>query len=97
MEFITSLIILFLLILPPFYLAGRELFMTVIPNRHGVPVSAGQPEEEPEWENSQVYDGMITVEIPVYDNQVVAYDPVFETDFAEELEIIIPPSQASRA
>ena len=96
MELVASLILLVVLIVPPFYLAGREV-LTMFFFDEADAVSGKHRRDEPEWETPPVFDGMITVEIPVSDNQVVAYDPVLEADPDDEPEIILPSSRASSA
>lgn len=103
MESITSLILLVALILPPLFLAGREIiYWLFIDETRPLFGKRGEQETAPghitdaEWETPPMYDGMITVEIPVSDPQVIAYEPPGQED-EEEIIVLGPVSRVTRA
>lgn len=83
------------------WLAGKEamdLFISVSGNKQFKPdsmteASAGTGQDD----KMAVYDGMITVEIPVLEPQVVAYEPVIPPGEEPQIEFISLPGQASNA
>ena len=95
MELIFSLVLLAVLVVPPLYLASREVLARVtnlcagqVHSHHRVEEPADAPGEV----SDTVYDGMITVEIPVLSPQVVAYEPPPNVD--TDIEIIRHISRA---
>lgn len=106
MELITGLILLGILIVPPLFLVGRRVLnrlffdeANVLFGKRGKFKDAHDRYNDEQWENSPVYDGMITVEIPVVDGQVIAYEPLPDTAFGGDDENVVagPVSRASRA
>ena len=97
MELILGLTLLAVLILPPMLLAGYEVIEEVFINQSYwdldklVMIITQQSGVSMENENT-VYDGMITVEIPVSEPQEVAYEPYPQLDV--EVEIISGAPQA---
>lgn len=105
MELLTSLILLVVLA-PPLFLAGKEAVEILLFNetgfRFGKRGQAGDVRNrhaggEADPQAASVYDGMITVEIPVSGHQVVAYEPPPQIAGDGEVEVISPPSSVSRA
>ena len=95
MELIFSLIVLAVLVIPPVYLAGREMLTFVTTVCSGQVHSHKAVEDSAEStvaDPANVYDGMITVEIPVSSPQVVAYEPPPNVD--ADIEIIRHISRA---
>ena len=81
--------------LPPAYLAGREvltllsnLYFGLVRSHHQAVESADGTVEAP----AAIYDGMITVEIPISTPQIVAYELPPNAD--TEIEIIRHISRA---
>lgn len=106
MDLITSLIFLVVLIVPPLYLAGRKVLRRLSSDETAAPLGKrARPQDSSDQlateqrDNSQVYDGMITIEIPVADAQVIAYEPLSDTGLGLDDEIIVvePVCRASRA
>ncbi len=99
MEVITSLILLSVLVLPPMVLAGKEAVEMFFSDQ--VTIRTGQADVatsgEAESSTMSVYDGMDTVEIPVMEPQVVAYEPVLPPGDDGQVEFIDPPGRASNA
>jgi len=93
LEITVSLILLSVLVFPPLALALREVLDRLLFNETASLLakkltSKGAATSETENEQSAVYDGMITVEIPIHEPQVVAYEPVLPPGDEQGIEII---------
>lgn len=99
MEVITSLILLSILVLPPMMLAGKEAVELFFPNQNSSrPGQLDAPtSSDSDQAKAAVYDGMATVEIPVMEPQVVAYEPVLPPGEDDQIEFIDPPGRVSNA
>jgi len=98
-ELIISLILLVILIIPPLFLAGRKVLNRRLSDEAGALFGKRSEAKDVQWENGPVYDGMITVKLPVTDIQVIAYEPLPDIGFGADDEIVVvePVSRASRA
>ena len=97
MELIASLILLSVFVIPPMALAGMEVIDRLFSNGAQGNLSKGQSILETNQEESSLYDGMITVEIPVMEPQDVAYEPVLPPGDDNGIELVDPPRRLSNA
>lgn len=95
METVTSLVLLTIFVVPPITLAGKEAIELLIikANRS---IRTGGNLVDNEQKTDSVYDGMNTVEIPVYEPQVIAYESVLP-NADEHIEIIESTDRAFKA
>ncbi len=100
MELILSLILLVVLLLPPLYLAGKEMLDKLFFYVTGTSFNTSRADKARHdpyidgWETPPVYDGTITIEIPAPRDQVIAYEPLLDD---AEIALLDYPSRASRA
>ena len=99
MELITYLILLAVLLVPPLFLAGREILGKLY---FYVTATLGKFRDAKElparyadgWETPPVYDGTVTIEIPAPRDQIIAYEPLLDDG---DIALLDYPSRASRA
>jgi len=102
METITSLIFLSVLLIPPMMLAGKEVMDVLFFDKTGAVFGKHHKmkqtaNKDTNHDQAAVYDGMATVEIPVFEPQVVAYEPVLSPDEDYGIELLDSPGRASSA
>ena len=102
METITSLIFLSVFLIPPMMLAGKEAMDVLFLNKLKALLARQGLEKDTECQATKqdqpaVYDGMATVEIPVFGPQIVAYEPVLPPGEDYSIELLDPPGRASNA
>jgi len=102
-ELISSLIFLIVLILSVLFLSVKTCMkrhlLSGLFGKWGDILKTHEQHHQQETENNPVYDGMATVEIPVPDDQVIAYEPLPDS-FAgsnDEFAKIVPISPIPRA
>lgn len=85
MELNTSLIILVVLIAPPLFLLGRKVLNRLffdeadaLFGKRGKLKDAPDRHNDESSDNSSVYDGMITIELPVSDSPLAGDDNIVE-------------------